>query len=159
MRTIGFLIQAWSRSQLSKLPKLGSAGWCAPLVAEATSAAFAPRAVSATGRGPASQAKNRSDIDMRYTISVVLVLIFGLVTPALASHASKRQAPSWDDCYRLGMDRGVHVELDELSGWMDECLGEKITSDRSDPGAAKSRSAHGHHRAGYPRGVHSGPHS
>ena len=96
---------------------------------------------------------------MRYATSVVLVLICGLVTPALASHVIKRQAPSWDDCYRLGMDRGVHVELDELSGWMDECLNAKITFDGNGSGAAKSRSAHGHHRAGYPRGVHSGPHS
>lgn len=69
---------------------------------------------------------DRIEDNMRYATFAIAMLCLGAVTPALA-------APAWDECYQLGMDRGVHVELGELPGWMDECLSGKIPFDGKSP--------------------------
>lgn len=74
---------------------------------------------------------------MRYAMLGAMISILGIVMPALA--ANKNPTPSWDDCYKLGMDRGVHVELGELPEWIDECLAGRIEFNSVAPRATKGR--------------------
>ena len=59
---------------------------------------------------------------MRYIMVAVMILAAEIVTPALASKKQIASGPSWYDCYDLAWIRGVHVELWELPGFMDQCL-------------------------------------
>jgi hypothetical protein len=60
---------------------------------------------------------------MRYAMLAAATLaVAALTSPALAAKKSSPGLPTWDECYWLGWDRGVHVEQDELDGFMDQCL-------------------------------------
>jgi hypothetical protein len=60
------------------------------------------------------------------------VAIIGEVDTTLAR--DWRNPPTWEMCYRLGWIRGVHVELGELPGWMQQCLSGKIPPPRRSGG-------------------------
>jgi hypothetical protein len=62
----------------------------------------------------------------------VLFLTLMLSSAALvpASASALKKAPSWTDCYQLGVNRAVHVEqVGELPEWMDQCLDGRIQMD------------------------------
>ena len=59
---------------------------------------------------------------MRYAMLAAVALAAALASPSLAAKKTSPGLPTWDECYWLAWDRGVHVEQGELDGWMDECL-------------------------------------
>lgn len=59
---------------------------------------------------------------MRRAIFAASILTVTTMSSAFAAGKPGASAPSWDDCYRLGMARGVHLENQELPGFMDQCL-------------------------------------
>ncbi|MBI5112336.1 MAG: hypothetical protein HZA68_10230 [Rhodovulum sp.] len=61
---------------------------------------------------------------MRLTTLALVALGVAAATPAAA--AGKGHTPTWAECYDLGWNRGVHVELGELPDWMESCLAGKI---------------------------------
>lgn len=73
---------------------------------------------------------------MRHPVAIFTVMTCLAVVPASATE--RKPTPNWDDCYRVGIDRGVHVELYEMPGWMDECLVGKIPLDSVAPGDSKA---------------------
>jgi hypothetical protein len=69
---------------------------------------------------------------MRRSLLTVTLLTFAAVaaaTPALASQNQFNAALTWGACYDLGMARGVHLENNEMSGWVEECLAGNIPFD------------------------------
>jgi hypothetical protein len=72
---------------------------------------------------------------MRYLMLPVTVMAIALSMPALASkkQSDKAATPTFDDCYRLGWVRGVHIELGEFPGWYEECKAGKIPFDSGNP--------------------------
>ena len=79
---------------------------------------------------------------------VATVVSLGLITPVLAQgakvakHVRYAPGPTWQQCYNLGWDRGVHVELGELPDWMKVCLAGEIPFDNREPGIAARAQAH-----------------
>lgn len=65
---------------------------------------------------------------MRLTTLALVALGLALAVPAAtpAAAAGKGPVPTWAECYDLGWNRGVHVELGELPDWMESCLAGKI---------------------------------
>jgi hypothetical protein len=62
---------------------------------------------------------------MRKLFPSVVLLSVAAVMPASASAVMK--APTWGECYQIGIARAVHVEQPgELPDWMDQCLTGKI---------------------------------
>lgn len=65
-------------------------------------------------------------------LTTLALVAFGLAlaTPAAApppaAAAGKGPVPTWAECYDLGWNRGVHVELGELPDWMKSGLAGKI---------------------------------
>lgn len=75
---------------------------------------------------------------MRPSLLAIMVLAIGIATPALAAKKQPATAPSFDDCYRLGMDRGVHLENNEMPGFVDECMAGNVPFDgEASEGAGK----------------------
>jgi hypothetical protein len=68
---------------------------------------------------------------MRRIILLATAMAIALSTPALAVKKNTFTAvkPSFDDCYRLGWVRGVHVELGELPDWNAQCMAGNIPFD------------------------------
>ncbi|MFD2183088.1 hypothetical protein [Rhodoplanes azumiensis] len=90
---------------------------------------------------------------MRVTFStavfacVVAAQAFAMDKPA--THAPS--GPDWDSCYDLGWNRGVHVELGELPGWMEACLSGQIPFDATEATAAsRTKRTHRHARSHRP---------
>jgi hypothetical protein len=63
-------------------------------------------------------------------IATVVVAV-GMTT--LAWGASNNTTDQWMKCYDLGWSRGVHLELGEMPGWIDECLAGNIPFDVDQP--------------------------
>lgn len=82
---------------------------------------------------------------MRYAMFVVMMLFVGFATPTWAgtkaAPAAPLSTPTFDDCYRLGWVRGVHVELGELPGWNDQCMAGKIPFDSGNPACGAGRNS------------------
>jgi hypothetical protein len=60
-------------------------------------------------------------------VAAVIVVDVGIVT--LASGENKQSVTTtdqWMKCYDLGWSRGVHLELGEMPGWINECLAGNI---------------------------------
>ena len=74
---------------------------------------------------------------MRYVMFAVMMLTVGFATPTWAETkdppAASLSTPTFDECYRLGWVRGVHVELGELPAWNAECMAGKIPFDSGNP--------------------------
>ena len=71
---------------------------------------------------------------MRYTTLAVMLLAAGIVTPVSAETPQAAvSTPSFDDCYRLGWVRGVHLERDELPAFVEECMANRIPFDSGNP--------------------------
>jgi hypothetical protein len=63
---------------------------------------------------------------MRSAILVVLALVVGAATPAVASMHRTLLDQAWNDCHDLAWIRGVHVELGELPNFMDQCIAGQV---------------------------------
>jgi hypothetical protein len=68
-----------------------------------------------------------------------MVLTIATATPALAAKKQTETAPSFDDCYRLGMDRGVHLENGEMPGFVDACMAGNVPFGGEGPESAARR--------------------
>ena len=80
---------------------------------------------------------------MRYGILALMTLTVAIATPAWAAQkstptltANARALPSFDDCFRLGWVRGVHVEQGELPAWNEACMAGKIPFDSGNPASS-----------------------
>jgi hypothetical protein len=69
---------------------------------------------------------------MRATLLAVMALSVVSVTPVLAAKNHSEQAPSWNECYTLGFDRGVHIEIGEMPAWVAECQAGHIPFENAD---------------------------
>ena len=79
---------------------------------------------------------------MRYAMLAAVALAAAtLASPALAAKKTSPGLPTWDECYWLGWDRGVHVEQDELDGFMSQCLTGSVPFD-NEIGINRSFPAH-----------------
>ena len=78
---------------------------------------------------------------MRCLTLAVIAMTAGIVTPCLGedsytqtwhpgSHAASSRtsadAPSYDDCFKLGWVRGVHVERDEWDDFYEQCAAGEV---------------------------------
>jgi hypothetical protein len=74
---------------------------------------------------------------MRYMMFAIMLLMVGFATPSRAEPqvppAAPFSTPTFDECYRLGWVRGVHVELGELPAWNAECMAGKIPFETGNP--------------------------
>ena len=52
-------------------------------------------------------------------LMLVTILSTAFFAPALAAEQTGAR-PSFDDCFRLGWVRGMHVEQGELPGWNEQ---------------------------------------
>jgi hypothetical protein len=65
---------------------------------------------------------------MRHKLLTVTILTLAsaaatpVFAPALASQKPSTAAANWGACYDLGMARGVHLENNEMPGFVEECL-------------------------------------
>lgn len=82
---------------------------------------------------------------MRYVILAVAALAAGMTAPSFAAkkhtmanppavaampsvpaNATAEAAPTYDDCFRLGWVRGVHVERGEWDDFYDQCAANQV---------------------------------
>ena len=65
-------------------------------------------------------------------LMLVTILSTAFFAPALAAEQIGAR-PSFDDCFRLGWVRGMHVEQGELPGWNEQCMAGLIPFDSGHP--------------------------
>jgi len=70
---------------------------------------------------------------MRYVMLAAVAASAGFTAPAMAAKVQTNTTLSFDDCYRLAWVRGVHVELNELTGFNAECMAGNIPLDSGNP--------------------------
>jgi hypothetical protein len=63
---------------------------------------------------------------MRFVTLAAIAVTAGIASPSLAAEHRAGSLPTFDDCYRLAWVRGVHVERDELPGFDEECMANKV---------------------------------
>jgi hypothetical protein len=63
---------------------------------------------------------------MRKIFVAVFVVNVAIVSLAWGGNKQVVAADPWMQCYDLGWSRGVHLELGEMPGWINECLAGNI---------------------------------
>jgi hypothetical protein len=75
----------------------------------------------------------------------VLVVGVGIVSLAWGANKPVVAADEWMQCFDLGWSRGVHLELGEMPGWINECLAGNIPGG---PERSKTYRLRAHSRSG-----------
>jgi hypothetical protein len=58
--------------------------------------------------------------------TIAAVVVVGTATLAWGRAIKSSTTDPWMECYDLGWSRGVHLELGEMPGWINECLAGNI---------------------------------
>jgi hypothetical protein len=76
-------------------------------------------------------------------VAAVIVADVGIATLAWGAENKSDTTDPWMQCYNLGWSRGVHLELGEMPGWIDQCLEGNI------PGGPQRLKTNGPERSNY----------